>query len=164
MTRYSLLDCIQTALTLSMRAIEEVRALARMPGPRGERGEPGKDGLGFGDLRLRQVDDRTYIVEASRDGEVKEVGTITNPCMLYKGVYKDGSVHQRGDVITWAGCLWHANDATMDKPGDGSKNWTLAVKCGRDGRNGKDGDRGDRGPEGKPGRDATALSFDGKKY
>jgi hypothetical protein len=46
--RYSLWQAVSTALALGSRAIEEVRALAREPGPpgeKGERGNPGRDGL-----------------------------------------------------------------------------------------------------------------------
>ena len=52
----------------------------------------------------------------------------------YKGVFAHGE-HEQGDTVTWAGSLWHCNKTgTKAKPGDGSADWTLAVKKGRDGR------------------------------
>lgn len=56
------------------------------------------------------------------------------PAQVYKGVF-DASDYEQGDTVTWAGSLWHCNKtATTAKPGDGSPDWTLAVKKGRDGR------------------------------
>lgn len=52
----------------------------------------------------------------------------------YKGVFAHGE-HEQGDTVTWAGSLWHCNvTGTKALPGDGSADWTLAVKKGRDGR------------------------------
>src|SRR5258707_309830 len=42
--QYTLNEAIGVSLDMGQRALAEVRALARMPGPRGERGEPGKQG------------------------------------------------------------------------------------------------------------------------
>ena len=56
------------------------------------------------------------------------------PVQVYKGVF-DASDYEQGDTATWAGSLWHCNmTGTKAKPGDGSPDWTLAVKKGRDGR------------------------------
>lgn len=58
------------------------------------------------------------------------------PIQEYKGVYSpEGDRYAAHDTVTWAGSLWHCNKtATTAKPGDGSPDWTLAVKKGRDGR------------------------------
>lgn len=58
------------------------------------------------------------------------------PIQEYKGVYSpEGDGYAAHDTVTWAGSLWHCNKtATTAKPGDGSPDWTLAVKKGRDGR------------------------------
>lgn len=56
------------------------------------------------------------------------------PVQTYKGVFARGE-HEQGDTVTWAGSLWHCNvTGTKALPGDGSSDWTLAVKKGRDGR------------------------------
>lgn len=58
------------------------------------------------------------------------------PIQEYKGVYSpEGDGYAAHDTVTWAGSLWHCNKTgTTAKPGDGSPDWTLAVKKGRDGR------------------------------
>lgn len=67
------------------------------------------------------------------DGTVSEARKFF-PVAVYKGVF-DGGEYEQGDTATWAGSLWHCNKTgTKAKPGDGSSDWTLAVKKGRDGR------------------------------
>lgn len=56
------------------------------------------------------------------------------PAMIYCGVYKDGTEYKCGDVVTWAGSLWHCNEDTSEKPGIPTAPWTLAAKKGRDGK------------------------------
>lgn len=70
---------------------------------------------------------------AGRDGVDGKDGA---PGMTYQGVFVEGKQYEKGDVTTWAGSMWHANEATGTKPGDGSKAWTLACKHGRDGKDG----------------------------
>jgi hypothetical protein len=59
------------------------------------------------------------------------------PGLTYQGVYQDGKTYDPGDVATWAGSTWHCHSATTTKPGDGSKDWQLMVKRGRDGKDAK---------------------------
>jgi hypothetical protein len=120
-------------------AVVETRA--PVPGPAGTDGVNGKDGadgLSFGDLSLLQEDERTVVLRATRGEGVKELGRLTFPLELYRGVYLEGKAYERGDAVTWAGSEWHCNEPTSTKPGDGLKAWTLKVKRGRDGRDGKD--------------------------
>lgn len=51
----------------------------------------------------------------------------------YQGTHEHGRQYRKGDFVTCAGSLWHANEPTTQKPGDGSA-WSLAVKRGRDGK------------------------------
>ena len=76
------------------------------PGPPGDPGPPGKDGA---------------------DGK---------PGLTYCGVFVEGKSYDVGELVTWGGSMWHCNEATETKPGDGSRAWTLAVKRGRDGKGG----------------------------
>jgi len=120
-------------------AVAEVRAL--IPGPAGAAGLPGKDGVdgvGFDDLSVELEDDRTVSVKARRGDRVKDVGSLTLPLDIYRGVYVEGKSYERGDGVTWAGSEWHCHENTTTKPGEGSKAWTLKVKRGRDGRDGRD--------------------------
>ena len=51
----------------------------------------------------------------------------------YKGVWKDTEFYQCGNFVTFGGSIWHANAATHSKPG-ADRDWTLAVKHGKDAR------------------------------
>ena len=85
------------------------------PGPQGPAGEPGAPG---------------------RDGVDGKDGS---PGLKYCGVFQAGKSYDVGDVVTWDGSAWHANEPTeIAKPGDGSKAWQLIVKHGRDGRDLRD--------------------------
>ncbi len=73
----------------------------------------------------------------SSGAEVRK--TLSLPVMIYRGVFAPGD-YLPGDTVTWAGSLWHCDEATSDKPGEiGSKGWRLAVKRGRDGKDGNHG-------------------------
>lgn len=63
-------------------------------------------------------------------------GADGKPGLTYCGVFVDGKSYDVGELVTWGGSMWHCNEATETKPGDGSKSWTLAVKRGRDGKGG----------------------------
>jgi len=54
----------------------------------------------------------------------------------YMGVYRDGAEYSEGSLCTRDGSLFHANRTTRASPGDGSADWTLCVKKGRDGKDG----------------------------
>lgn len=103
-------------------------------GTDGAAGPAGLDGLGFGDLELVHDGERRITVRAVAGDRVKDLGTVAFPCEIYRGVWTAGKTYERGDGVTWAGSVWHANTTTTSKPGDGSPTWTLAVKRGGDGR------------------------------
>lgn len=52
----------------------------------------------------------------------------------YRGVWREGSVYNKGAFVTHQGGLWHANEANAVRPGDVGATWTLAVKRGKDAR------------------------------
>jgi|SRR5215831_8251778 len=54
------------------------------------------------------------------------------PGMTYRGPWDPARRYAKGDVVTIDGSMWHANTDTERRPGDGSGEWTLAVKRGRD--------------------------------
>lgn len=116
----------------------------------GTDGKDGVDGLGFDDVGVDFDGDRTITIKMSRDGRVK-AWPIALPYQRYQGVYQDGKSYSHGDTTTWAGSLWHCATPTTSKPGDGSKDWSLIAKRGRDGKDGKDGAQGPAGKDGKPG-------------
>jgi hypothetical protein len=96
------------AFTKELGALRERVAVVEvrpvLPGPPGDPGPPGKDGA---------------------DGKAG---------LTYLGVFQEGKQYEVGELVTWGGSMWHCNEATELKPGEGSKAWTLAVKRGRDGK------------------------------
>ena len=101
----------ETALTLAKEtsAIRERVAVLEvrpvLPGPPGDPGPPGKDGA---------------------DGKAG---------LTYCGVFQDGKSYQKGDVVTWAGQMYHCHkDDTTAKPEEFGPDWQLCVKRGRDGK------------------------------
>jgi integrin beta 3 len=104
----------------------------------------GRDGLSIDDLSIEYDGERTMTLVFSRGDKRKEIPVIF-PAMIYRGVFESGRDYARGDTVTLNGSLYHCNvAATVARPGDGSADWTLSVKHGRDGRSGRDGDKGER--------------------
>jgi hypothetical protein len=135
-----------TATLRERMAVVEVRA--QIPGPPGVDGKPGRDGangvngkdgvdgFGFDDLSA-DCDGRTMTLKFQKGDRIKAFPLRVNYAD-YLGVYQDGKPYTKGDLVTWGGSAWHCNEDTTSKPGDGSKDWTLMVKRGRDGRDGVD--------------------------
>lgn len=116
----------------------ETKNLGAVVGRDGAPGLPGKDGRdGFSledfDAELSK-DGRTVLLSFDRGDQSYKI-ELGFPTMIYRGVFREGESYERGDTVTWAGSLWHCDENTSDKPGDG-KSWTLAVKRGRDGKDG----------------------------
>lgn len=132
--------------------VAAVEARAPIPGPQGPPGPPGEDGKDgqagrdgldgkngtLENVKMVQVDERSVQFCFKDSGEIIEGGRFTFPVDLYRGVWIEGRTYEAGDSVTWAGAVWHCNDQTRTKPGEGAKAWTLKVKRGRDGRDGKD--------------------------
>lgn len=167
--QYSLWQCVGVSIAVAKRALEEVRALQRMPGPEGkqgprglkgdigEKGEPGpegrgvegkagppgRDGLGFD--AIEKIDDPDEYGFRFKQGETvlrefKFARPKANLADFYQGVWKEGE-YQRGAATTFGGSLFIALCDTKAKP-ETNSDWKLAVKRGRDGRDFKpDGDK-----------------------
>lgn len=133
--RYSLWQAMSAALNLSMRAIEEVRALSREPGPKGDKGDNGQPGVGFDDLDVIYDGERTITLRMTRGDLVKD-WPIKLPVAIYKGVYKPDTEYEKGDVVSYGGSSFFAQRDTSDKP-ETSDAWRLGVKRGRDGKDAK---------------------------
>lgn len=122
-------------------AVMEVRA--PLPGPPGQdgkdglNGKDGVDGLGFDDMDVEFDGDRTVLLKFARGTKTK-AWPLVFPYLKNQGVYIEGKSYMPGDLATWGGSMWHCNEETSTKPGDGSKAWTLVVKRGRDGKDGRD--------------------------
>jgi hypothetical protein len=124
------------------------------PGPAGERGakgetgEPGRDGRngrdgvdgkdgkdGIASRDEIRAEIAKAIAEAVPGAVELQVSTeiAKRPDLRYCGVWKDGGDYRAGNMATYAGSLWHCNQSgTTARPGDGSEEWTLVAKKGRD--------------------------------
>lgn len=97
-------------------------------------GKDGRDALEIKDFDISLDDDmRTITLSLKRDEEIVQKA-IKIPAIIDKGVFKDGSVYEKGDAVTYGGSLWiSTKDQPEGKPGT-SEDFRLAVKRGRDGR------------------------------
>jgi collagen type III alpha len=65
--------------------------------------------------------------------------------------WQAGTVYPKGAGVTWDGGYWIAQTKTHEQPGEGSPDWRLAVRRGKQGREGK------QGKDGSPGKDLTQF-------
>ena len=175
--QYTLFDALSTCLALAQRALAEVRALARLPGPpgprgergpageKGERGIKGEQGRNAADLPLLQQDIKDEIVRVikaatmtSNDGGRTLLWTVADTTQVIKtdmpldaGVWRADRNYKCGDTVTFGGSIFIAQQDTDTKPETEDSHWRLSVKRGRDGKDGKPGERGAAGPRGERG-------------
>jgi len=136
------------------------------PGPSGKDGKDGrdgKDGLSIDDLIEEVTDDGVLVHKWLRGGAVVKEARHQLHYMRWVGIWRAENKYEPQNVVTWDGSTWLAQCATSAKPGQGSKDWVLVTKRGRDG---KDGESviGPPGPAGRDGRDLTQMGPDGKKW
>jgi len=154
-------------LTVSDGRALDVGPVIGGPGPAGQDGRPGRDGVIKGGLALKRIDARRYAPIWTEDGSPVPIvdgdgapleGPIVFPVPVYKAVWTDAAPYEEADLVTHDGSVWIAKRATRARPGEGSPDWQLAVKRGAQ------GERGKRGEVGPAGRDLTAITLDGTKY
>jgi integrin beta 3 len=116
------------AISLAMRAIDEVRTLAARPEPRAV------DRMSFDDISIDYDGERSLVFKFVKNNETKEL-SVHLPIPIYRGVYRDNESYKKGDTTTWGGSIYIAQEDTDKHPRDGNGiYWKLAVKAGRDGR------------------------------
>ena len=105
-------------------------------GRNGTDGKDGRDALNVEAFAAELHEDgRTVIFNLSSGGkEYRSQVVLAVP--IDRGVYKAGQEYHRGDVVSWDGSGWIAQQTTSDKPG-ASEGWRLAIKRGRDGKDAK---------------------------
>jgi hypothetical protein len=115
---------------------ERLAAVEARPAIPGPPGADGADGFTVDEITATQdpADDRLVTLSYRRGEIIKPITTFRLAVPSYCGVFESGTTYDRGDLVTLGGCVWHCNGTTATRPGAGSKDWTLAVKCGRDGR------------------------------
>ena len=170
--KYTAWEAISAALAVGMRALEEVRTLARTPGKDGERGAegpPGKlppvdewrdrvyyesevvtlDGAVFQALRDTgrppHHEDWRCIVRAGRDGRSLDI----------KSTYVAGGQYRALDMVALNGGQFVAK---RDNPGVcPGEDWQLMASQGKQG---KPGERGAIGPKGERGASVVGGTCD----
>jgi hypothetical protein len=111
----------------------EVRSLGPVVGKDGRNGERGEAGFSLADFDTEFRHDAKTLVLKFAAGDTTETHEIFLPYVRDVGVWKEGSTYLEGDGVTWGGSFWTAQKDTKAKP-DGSDDWRLAVKRGRDGK------------------------------
>lgn len=87
---------------------------------------------GIHDIQIEMPTDRSISIKTIlSNGEVQEK-TFALKNTIYKGVVAEGATYEEGDFVTWGGSIWHCDEPTSERPREGHKSWTLAVKKGRD--------------------------------
>lgn len=102
-------------------------------GADGAAGRDGIDGLSIEDLSLDYDGERAVVVRFHR-GDVRKEFTLTLPIPIYRGVFDKAAAYVRGDVVTYAGSTFIANEDAPEGQPESSKGWKLSVKRGRDGK------------------------------
>lgn len=179
--QYTLTEAVSVCLAMCRRALDEVRAVARLPGPPGQegkrglkgdrgesglRGEPGKQGPAGtagapgepGSLGIPgpagERGQRGDMGESGPSGPPGPVGPSAYPGRAC-GLYDAQTQYRELDVVTFNGSEWRARcDNPGPLPGD---DWALGAKKGEPG---KPGPRGERGEPGPPGIGLAAIEFE----
>lgn len=89
---------------------------------------------GVDTVAIQQDGTREFSVALRKSSGAEVVEKFRIPVPVYKGVFREGDTYEENDNVTWAGSQWACSQTTSEKPGEGSKSWTLAVKRGRDGK------------------------------
>jgi hypothetical protein len=89
---------------------------------------------GINAVSVTRDSERGFTVRITRSSDTTDATSFVMPVLIYRGVYQVGRVYEEGDVVTWAGSLWHCNEPTDTKPDSDGGAWTLAAKRGRDGK------------------------------
>jgi hypothetical protein len=127
-------DVVELVIKAALAPVAaRLKALEGQIGQPGPPGPPGADGLGFDAYTVDYDGERTF-THRWQVGETSAERTFKTPLAIYRGVYLDGKIYERGDMVTVNGSIYHCDTDTTTRPGDGSKDWTLAVKRGKDDR------------------------------
>jgi hypothetical protein len=130
--QYTWLEALRVCLAMCHRALAEVRALARMPGPPGETGPEGKRGLqgergekGDRGEPGKQGPAGPAAIDG-KNGERGPKGEQGLPGMLpMVKSYATDAVHYLGDVVSHNGSTWQACRDTVQAPPH--RDWTCVA-------------------------------------
>jgi hypothetical protein len=164
--RFTLWQAIAAVLDLVIRNAEDLRSLARIPGPPGERGAegpPGKlptvkawtDAVHYeGDVV--HLDGSTYqaLKDTARqppheDWQPVASRGVDGQGFIVRGTYSEIETYRKNDIVALGSGSFVAKH---DDPGPCTgPGWQLWAGPGKRGEKGLPGDCGDRGPKGEPG-------------
>lgn len=132
-TQYATLEPVTREVAALRERLAVVEAREPIPGPPGQDGAAGADGLGFDDLSIDFDGDRTLSFNFVR-GNVRKSFPVALPFQRYQGTYQEGYPYVVGDVVTSGGNAWHCQQPTTLRPGESVNAWRLMVRKGRDGK------------------------------
>lgn len=176
--QYTAWEAIHTALALAARALEEVRSVARTPGPAGKEGLPGKDGAAGKMPIVREWTDGSVHYQSDvvvHGGSTYQAlrDTAKAPphddwrCLAssgrdglsfnIRGTYAEAETYRTMDVVALNYASFAARkDNPGPCPGDG---WQLIAGQGKQGKPGDRGPSGN-GTRGEPGQAVVAIDVD----
>jgi hypothetical protein len=130
-------DAVEACVRAALQPVaERVKALESTPPSEPPSGPPGP---GVSDYTVTYDGERSFS-HTWKIGDEPGSAVFHVPFPIYRGVYLEGKTYERGDMVTHGGSIWHCNaDTTTTPPSNGShftKDWTLAVKRGRDAKGG----------------------------
>ena len=119
--------------------VASLEARAPVPGPAGQDGPPGADGLGFDDLTVTYDGRRTLAFTcAAADGtRTRDVGRVELTGLpLPAGRWLEGKTYTYGDLVTHDRSAWLCTVATATRPGTsgGASAWLQLAARGDRGR------------------------------
>lgn len=140
----------------------ETKDVGKVEGGIGPQGIPGKAGSNGTIDNIKVLQDpenpRSVRLLYKDSGQPIEGGELYFPAQVYQGVFSIAKTYELGDVVTWAGSLWHAKGHVVGvKPDehmpDSKRMWQLIVKRGSEGKAGPPGAKGLDGKDGRNGKD-----------
>lgn len=125
--KYTVWEAVQAALSVGMKALEEVRHMAAEVRAIGSRPVFTLEGIDF-----EYDGERTFTIVGRHGGqETRKSFEVAIP--LYRGIHDKEKSYTLGDCVTHDGSTWVAKEKTTSRPGTDAT-WQLMVKKGRDGR------------------------------
>jgi hypothetical protein len=86
------------SLTAMRERLAALETKPQVPGPAGADGAPGKDG---------------------------DPGAPGTAGLRFRKAYNSGQTYDPGDLVVWNWSVWHCNQPTDTRPGDGAAAWSL---------------------------------------
>jgi hypothetical protein len=121
-------------LTLTDGTTRDLGRVVGKDGDNGKDGQQGPAGFSLEDFDSEVRDGGRTLVLSFTAGDIKHTVEHQLDTMIYKQVFKEGETYQPGDTVSFGGGLWHCDAETTSRPGDDAKEWTLAVRRGREGK------------------------------